>query len=119
MQPHLTIIDDDEDFVDMLKEIVEEAGFTVSTYTYTSFVNVIEQDLPTVILLDVWFDSWQSGLELAKALKNNISLENIPVVLMSSDADVGQYSQEVGASSYLAKPFDMEELIDTLRTVIN
>lgn len=119
MKPHLTIIDDDEDFVEMLKEIVEEAGFVVQTYTYASFVNVLEQDLPTVILLDVWFDSWQSGLDLAKALKNSVSLEKVPVVLMSSDMDIGKYSEEVGASSYLAKPFDMDELIDTLRTVIN
>jgi len=119
MKPHLTIIDDDQGFVELLREIAEDAGFKVQTYTYAAFVNVLEQDLPTVILLDVWFNSWQSGLDLAKALKHNISLEHVPVVLMSSDIDVGKYSEEVGADSYLAKPFDMDQLIDTLQTVIN
>lgn len=60
------------------------------------------------------------GLELVKRIKRNTNISHIPVILLTSQSDIGNRLEGIsmGADAYLAKPFDMEELRVTASNLI-
>ena len=60
------------------------------------------------------------GFTMLRMIKTNINLSHIPVIMLTSKADVGNRLEglERGADAFLAKPFDMEELHMTIENLI-
>ena len=60
------------------------------------------------------------GFTMLRLIKTNINISHIPVVMLTSKADVGNRLEglERGADAFLAKPFDMEELHLTIDNLI-
>jgi len=61
------------------------------------------------------------GFTMLRLIKTNLNVSHIPVVMLTSKADVGNRLEGLsyGADAYLAKPFDMEELRMTIDNLIN
>lgn len=61
------------------------------------------------------------GFTLLRMIKTNMNISHIPVVMLTSKADVGNRLEglEKGADAYLAKPFDMDELHMVINNLIN
>jgi YesN/AraC family two-component response regulator len=61
------------------------------------------------------------GFTLLRMIKTNMNLSHIPVVMLTSKADVGNRLEglEKGADAFLAKPFDMDELHVVINNLIN
>ena len=61
------------------------------------------------------------GFTLLRMIKTNMNLSHIPVVMLTSKADVGNRLEglEKGADAFLAKPFDMDELHMVINNLIN
>ncbi|MNV83979.1 CAI-1 autoinducer sensor kinase/phosphatase CqsS [compost metagenome] len=58
-------------------------------------------------------DNWIpkiGGVEATRLLKNHPLYRNIPVIYLSANTDIETLAQQAGADSYLAKPFDLEDL---------
>jgi len=58
-------------------------------------------------------DNWIpkiGGVEATRLLKNHPLYCNIPVIYLSANTDIETLAQQAGADSYLAKPFDLEDL---------
>ncbi|MGC4052285.1 MAG: PAS domain S-box protein [Paludibaculum sp.] len=75
------------------------------------------KDLPSVILLDVVMPD-VSGLELCGRLKSDARTASIPIIFLTgmvSEEDV-EAGAEAGASDYIKKPFDMDEVRFRVRT---
>jgi CheY-like chemotaxis protein len=111
----IIIFDDDEDILSICSFILEEQGWNV--YTYTDCNNVIEKVasvLPDAILMDNWIPD-DGGIIATQILKKDERLKNIPVIYFSANSDIELLANHAGAQTYLAKPFDL----DDLKTVIN
>ncbi len=77
-----------------------------------------QQESPNVILLDLRLPDI-SGLEILKALKENSSTKNIPVVILttsSEERDI-QTCYDLGVNSYIAKPVNFDSFVVTMRTL--
>jgi len=75
---------------------------------------------PDAILLDMHLPD-MNGKEVLSALKANIKLREIPVIIITADAFSGQ-SQDLlqsGAFRYLTKPFILSELISAVKAALN
>ncbi len=74
---------------------------------------------PDVIILDVVLPD-RSGFELCRELKEDDNTRAIPVILCSTkDSDMDKFwGLKQGADAYLPKPIDQEELLRTVRKVM-
>ncbi|MBM6691417.1 response regulator, partial [Fusobacterium mortiferum] len=58
------------------------------------------------------------GIIATQTLKKDEKLKNIPVVYFSANSDIQLLAGHAGAETYLAKPFDLEELERVINTVV-
>jgi CheY-like chemotaxis protein len=68
----------------------------------------IERERPRLILLDLRMPH-MDGWELARELRARRAA--IPIVVVTAAQNARQWAEDVGAEAYLAKPFDLEELL--------
>jgi two-component system cell cycle response regulator DivK len=113
----IIIFDDDEDILSICRYILEEQGWEV--HTFTDCNNILEKVsgvCPDIILMDNWIPD-AGGIIATQTLKKNGELKNIPVVYFSANSDIQLLADHAGAETYLAKPFDLEELERVINTV--
>ena len=115
----ILICDDDEGILDMLALILEEYGYTVIAEQNSLLVNAkIAQVKPDIVLLDLWMPA-RSGDEVLKLLRKDPVTQNIPVIVISASREGRRTALDAGASAFLAKPFDFDELVLTVKKLIN
>lgn len=115
----VAIIDDDVELTDELSHILTDVGYQVEVFDSPRFINHFIAHRPDVMLIDVWFDGVAEGLNETKAINYQKKLNHTPVILMSSDTKIAEYAKTVGATKYMLKPIDPEELLTTLRSVLH
>ena len=114
----IVIFDDDEDILSICSFILEEQGWKV--YAFTDCNKIAERVsaiLPSVILMDNWIPD-DGGIIATQTLKKTEQLKNIPVIYFSANSDIELLANHAGAETYLAKPFDLEELERVINKVL-
>ncbi len=125
------MVDDDEDDFMLVKCAFEAAPFKVDlrwvqdgkeamNYLLHSgkYLKNTSSPRPDLILLDIWMPQ-QDGLETLKEIKGHPYLQKIPVVLLTSSENEKHKSSglKLGASSFIVKPYDFEELVKILNAL--
>src|ERR1700712_2725039 len=114
----IVIFDDDEDILSICSFILEEQGWTVFAFTdCNQITEKVSSILPDVILMDNWIPD-DGGIIATQTLKKNEELKNIPVIYFSANSDIELLANHAGAETYLAKPFDLEDLEKVINTVM-
>lgn len=109
------IIDDDTAILEAMQIALEDEGYTVTTITDGNLA--VSQGIsvqPGIILLDLLL-SGKDGTEIIKLFKQNEKTENIPVILLSAHPSASQTAKTSGATDFLAKPFDVDELLTKVK----
>ncbi len=115
----IVIFDDDEDILSICSYILEEQGWKVFSFTDCNNIQEkVSSILPAVILMDNWIPD-DGGIIATQTLKKNDDLKNIPVIYFSANSDIEILANHAGAQTYLAKPFDLEELERVINGVVN
>ena len=97
---------------------LEEQGWVVHTYTdCNKIVEKVSSILPDVILMDNWIPD-DGGIIATQTLKKNEELKSIPVIYFSANSDIELLANHAGAETYIAKPFDLEDLERVINTVL-
>lgn len=117
MKKVISIIDDDEELVDILRDFLIHAGYKVRTYSHTTFIDVLEQDNFDLLLLDIWFDANRAGIEMAQAIRNRKKLKSKPIIMMSSDTNLGKHASVACIANFLPKPIDFEALLEIIKNL--
>ncbi|MBD2576432.1 PAS domain S-box protein [Oscillatoria sp. FACHB-1406] len=113
----ILIIDDNPSNLEVLKQCLELANFSVLTAQIGNRgLEVAESEQPDLILLDLHIPGLD-GYELCAALKNKPATREIPVVFMTGydDEDTRIKCFEVGGVDYIAKPFHLKEMLARIR----
>ncbi|MCO5936799.1 response regulator [Mucilaginibacter sp. RB4R14] len=114
----IIIFDDDEDILSICSYILEEQGWEVFTFTdCNDITEKVSGISPDVILMDNWIPD-AGGIIATQTLKKDEVLKNIPVVYFSANSDIQLLADHAGAETYLAKPFDLEELEKVVNSVL-
>lgn len=114
----IIIFDDDEDILSICNYILEEQGWGV--FTFTNCNDIVEKVAginPDVILMDNWIPD-NGGIVATQTLKKDPDLKQIPVVYFSANSDIQILASHAGAETYLAKPFDLDELERVINGVL-
>jgi DNA-binding response OmpR family regulator len=105
------IIDDDIGILDAIKAILEYSGHQVEVLDKPNEIVKQTYDyFPDLILLDLLL-SGKDGRQVAKQIKGNDKTKHIPIIMLSAHPSASAAAKEAGADGFLAKPFDMNELI--------
>ncbi|MDX2097369.1 MAG: response regulator [Leptolyngbyaceae cyanobacterium bins.59] len=114
------VVDDSQTLRFMMTELLRANAFKVTAVRDgEEALQQIEEDCPDVVVLDIVMPRL-NGYEVCRRLKSNPATQNVSVILCSSNAtDVDRYwGLKQGADAYLCKPFRPEELIDTVKQVL-
>lgn len=101
----LLIVEDEDVLVRVLQEKFEEENFKVSVARDGSLVlPLVKKSKPDMILLDILLPKI-NGLEVLESLKNDSSLRDIPVIIMSNldDEQKVEKALKLGAVDYMIK----------------
>ena len=111
-QRKVLVADDDAGILDCISAMLEFAGYEVKTTPNgASLLNM--KELPDLLLLDIWM-SGVDGRDICRKLKQNESTSKLPIVLFSASKDIQASALAAGADDFLAKPFDMNDLLQKI-----
>jgi CheY-like chemotaxis protein len=114
----ILVIEDNEDILFLFKTILADKNFQVLAKDNADDIELVTNEFsPGVILMDMLL-SGQNGLQVCKILKGNPSTRNIPIVIVSAHPAVAK-SFEAGAEFFIAKPFEIADLLDTISKAID
>jgi CheY-like chemotaxis protein len=115
MSKKILIVDDQNDTLDLLKEIFEDEGYEVTALPYTEdIIRSITQHQPDLVMLDFLLAGINGG-ELCHQLKTNSLSAHIPVIMLSGYPRVLESLGSYGADAFIAKPFDLSHLTETVK----
>jgi len=121
----ILLVDDDPDFVEGARMVLEKGDFEVVTASSgKECLKRIKEERPDLILLDIMMPQ-KSGFEVCKELKSNIEYNKIPVVMLTalkSKLSRTSYSiaegLELEAEDYLEKPIEPKVLVSRLKEIL-
>ena len=115
----VVIVDDDELVRESLIGLMKVAGFPALTFASAEeFLNSGKQEHTTCLIADIRMPG-MSGLDLQSKLnRDNV---RIPIVFITAQGDekMRMQAMRAGAVEFLAKPFDDDALLDSVRAALN
>ncbi len=114
----ILIVDDEKNFVDVLKTRLESTGYqVVSAGDGDEGVTKAREEKPDLILLDVMMPKID-GYTALKLLKDDKATKDIPVLILTCKEKMGDLFTAEGVRGYIVKPYDREHLLTTIKQII-
>ena len=112
------LVDDDARNIFALSSVLERRGMDVLTATTgREAISLLEADRGiSIVLMDIMMPE-MDGYETMQAIRSDPSLRRLPIIALTAKAMKGDRERclEAGASDYLAKPVNTEQLLSSLR----
>src|SRR6201981_1469242 len=103
-----------------MQSFLQQGGFpSVGISDPTKIEETIEEERPSVILLDVVMPE-RNGFQVCRELKGSAEFQSIPVILVTSKdtASDRYWGEQQGTDGYVTKPFTREELLRAVRRFV-
>ncbi len=122
----ILLVDDEPDLTIVLKHNLQMEGYDVEVaYNGVEAIEKVKAKIPDAIVLDVMMPE-KDGFEVCSELKNDEKYEDIPIIMLTAVSDhvsSTQYSHAHGmdmeADDYLAKPASPEQIIESLKSLLD
>ena len=121
MSKRILIVDDEEDIVSLVRMILEDAGYEVtSAATGKEALALIKSTEYDLILLDIMMPQI-SGWEVLGELRSNTQTKNTPVALLTARASPRDDNRPhpTDYCDYIIKPFEPEDLLTRVRQILS
>jgi len=116
MMYHILLIEDNEDVRENTAEILEMAGYKVSTAADgKQGIASVQKDKPDLIVCDIMMPVLD-GYGVLHMLGKNPATQSIPFIFLSARAERSDMRKgmDMGADDYITKPFDKSELLNAI-----
>jgi CheY-like chemotaxis protein len=113
----ILVVDDDPDFVETTRIVLEREGHTIASAAGGGeALDKIAEDTPDLIILDVIMDSVLEGLSVSRELSQHSDYRDIPIVMITSipDTDYAELfptDEYVHLDTFLTKPVAPDRLV--------
>jgi two-component system, OmpR family, alkaline phosphatase synthesis response regulator PhoP len=119
MTPQILIVDDEADFVELVKFRLADlpCEFLVANDGVHA-LSQARQHKPSLILLDILLPDLD-GLSVCEILKRQPVTKKIPIIFMSAlSSDVTKRTAAMQAEDFFTKPLDLERLVSRVRDLL-
>ncbi len=111
------VVDDDADVRALLKDLLSEEGYKPRiAKTGAEALEAVAKDLPDLVMMDVKLPD-QDGLGVLKTLKREHPELEVIVMTAFGGSSTAIKAMEQGAYDYVTKPFEIDDLLATLKRV--
>jgi DNA-binding response OmpR family regulator len=122
----ILFIDNDIDFIDQNKAVLEENGFEVISATSSrEGIDKVAFEMPDIVLLELILEKHDAGFGIVKAIKADPRYKGIPILMVTSAAgETGcDFCQELDGywmktDDFVNKPVTPEELIKRINILL-
>ncbi|GCE17311.1 response regulator [Dictyobacter kobayashii] len=115
MGTSILVVDDDPDILDAVEFTLESEGYIVQTAVDPAkLMPLLGEQHPALLVLD-FLMSGVDGASITRQLKAHQATRSMPILMISAHPEAAQVAQECGADGFLAKPFDIDELLETVQ----
>jgi DNA-binding response OmpR family regulator len=112
----ILVVDNDQDILQLVEYILTSKGFDVLTHsTSVNVAKMVKYYAPNLILLDIHLPE-KLGTQICKELKE---IYTVPIILTSAYADHRKSFIKSNADAFILKPFDIEQLVNTINLHIS
>jgi DNA-binding response OmpR family regulator len=119
MGKSVCVLEDDEGIRDVIILLLQEENYHVTGFASIEDFNLNAKNLkPDLFLLDVMLPDG-SGIDICSGLKMADSTKNIPVLMMSAHAKIGEINKTCNAQGFISKPFDIYDLLKRVDYQLN
>ena len=124
----IMIVDDDPDYINVVKTILEREQYTVvMAGDKTEGMEKIRTEKPDLAILDVMMNAWQDGFEMSRQLKKDPQFKNMPVLMLTAvenRTDIGFKSTAgdptwLPVDVFLDKPVEPEVLLSEVKKLLS
>ena len=121
----ILIIDDDPDFVNATRIVLEKEGYKVERAAGgKEGFQVARKSSPDLVILDVMMDSVLDGASVSRKMNEDDATRDIPIVMVTSIAntdyaDLFPTDEYIHIDAFLSKPIDPEKLINKIRRILS
>jgi len=114
-KPVILVVDDDAPIITLMRSLLREFGYEARTATSgAAAIAAARAETPDLVLLDKNMPG-MSGGDVIRALRTDVGLANVPILLLTGDPVAPREIDELGANGTVQKPFDLQELIAQIR----
>jgi DNA-binding response OmpR family regulator len=114
--PHVIVMDDAQELLPIYEEVLAEGGFRVTLYAEVPENPAEILDLaPDLVILDLLVARQNHGMPFLRQFRASTGGLSVPVIVCSAANDMLRaFDEEIRAldASVLAKPFDIDELLE-------
>lgn len=118
--PTVLVVDDDPAVRQLVRLSLELEGYLVKEAAGAEEgLSAVETEPPDLILLDVMMPH-VDGWEMLRQIQERHGAGSIPIVMFSGkvDAETAAEAAERGASGFVGKPFDPQQLVDQAKQIV-
>lgn len=122
-QPFILVVEDDDSCADLLKYVLSREGFQVEIapdgLAAQKRISLMTK-VPDLVLLGVLLP-FVDGFQLIQQIRRQDQWHDTPIIVLSANAQEPDIVRafEQGAADYVAKPFQLGELVARIRRQIN
>jgi len=103
----ILLVDDDLDFLEMHKAVLENHGYEVLTATSSrEGLERVRAEMPDLIILDLMMEKHDAGFLFARTIKTDPLFKKIPVLMVTSVAEATGYRFSMEEDGYWMKTDD-------------
>jgi CheY-like chemotaxis protein len=114
----ILIVDDNADVLHVMQLVLGSRGFEVAATTKgEDTYSLVDSFQPNLIFLDVHL-AGMDGRHISRKLKKTEATKHIPIILFSANNIKGTTVEEAMADEFIAKPFDIHELVAKVNRMI-
>ena len=111
------IVEDDADCRDLITLILEDEYAVTTAANGEEALEAIERDKPDIVLLDIMIPH-VDGWEVLRRLRADDRYKDLPILAVTALASEESHQRAIreGATDYVIKPFDPDELLEVIST---
>ena len=120
MAARILVVEDEPAISELLAVNLRHFGYVVSAVADSaSAVEALAQSVPDLMILD-WMLPDESGVDLAKRLRQQARTRELPIVMLTARAQEGDKLSgfDAGVDDYLTKPFSTRELLARIKAIL-
>jgi CheY-like chemotaxis protein len=123
----ILIIDDDPDLLFAVQAFLEAEGYRVLTAkTGMEGLERVRLDKPDLILLDLMIEKHDTGFQVAKTIKNDPAMREIPIIMVSAVRERTGFGFDqirdghwMKTSAFMEKPYELATVLEKIRELLS